>query len=384
MMNGDGSARPGDGGPAAPSGGSTPRGRPVRALWYWSSGRDPARGRKHTGRFLFSRMLLLPAITFTVLALAGTAYFDVHGRTEELRDRYAPALVELAHARVSLTLAQAEAERRLGTRGGRPLPQTDLVGLGERYPSLVTAAAQSLNNAVQSGALSKAQEQEARVVSGLVVAYDDWINWANSHHDSRPLLRAGMDYATTLLRSGPTAVLDRIATLETQLRASVAALSGWRTVFGVTASGALLAALVLAFVFVGLLDFVRASLRVRGSLLAPYALPVLLVFAVLWTGVTVQHRAQQDVERSAVRLGRISVPSPSSAGAAGTDGPDGPAAAIEKVDSDLAGRLRGTHPGAWVLASVLALVVGAAGAVGCGFTLRQYGREHWKIDWRSA
>ncbi|WP_150242218.1 hypothetical protein [Streptomyces albofaciens] len=358
------------------------RRRPLRVLWYWSSGRDPVRGRKHTGRFLFSRMLMLPAVTFTVLALAGTAYFDVHSRTEELRGRYAPALVELAHARVALTLAQAEAERRLGTRGGRPPVQSDLVGLGERYPSLVTAASQSLNNAVQTGALDKAQEQETRVISGLVVAYDYWIDWADSHHDSRPLCRAGMEYATTLLRGSPTAVLDRIGTLETRLRASVAELSGRRTVFLVTASAALLAALVLAVLFAGLLDYVRARLRVRSPLLALHALPVLLVFAVLWAGATVQHRAQQDVERSAARLGRISVPR--EAGPERSDGPAGPDAAIEKVDSDLAGRLRGTHPGMWMLASVLALAVGAAGAVGWGFALRQYGREYWKIDWRSA
>ncbi|WP_125522815.1 hypothetical protein [Streptomyces sp. WAC 06783] len=378
-MSGHGSGSPGRGAPPVDP---PARRRPLRALWCWSSGRDPVRGRKHTGRFLFSRMLMLPALTFTVLALAGTAYFDVHGRTEDLRGRYAPALVELAHTRVSLSLAQAEAERRLGADDGEPLPQTDLVGLGERYPSLVTAASQSLNNAVQTGALSKAQEQEVRVVSGLVVAYDDWIKWADSHHDSRPLRRAGMEYATTLLRTGSTAVLNRIGVLETDLRSAVADLSGWRAMFAVTASAALLAVLVLAFVFVGLLDYVRARLRVRSPLLALYALPVLLVFGVLWSGVTVQHGAQQDVERSTARLGRISVPR--AAGPERTEGADGPDAAIEKVDADLAGRLRGTHPGAWVLASVLALVVGAAGAVGCGLTLRQYGREHWKIDWRSA
>ncbi|WP_158813441.1 hypothetical protein [Streptomyces rimosus] len=372
---------------ASPERGARPgripaRRRLGRALWYWSSGRVAGDRRKDTGRFLFSRMLLLPAAMFTVLALAATAYFNVHDRTRELRGRYAPALVDLAHARVSLTLAQAEAERRLGTGGGRPLPQTDLVGLGERYPSLVTAASQSLNSAIQTGALSKAQEQEVRVVSGLVVAYDDWIDWADSHHGSRPLRRAGMEYATTLLRGSPTAVLNRIGAVESRLRDSVADLSGARAVFAVTASAALLVTLALAFVFVGLLDFVRACLRVRSPSLALFALPVLLVFVVLWAGVSEERGAQQDVARSAVRLAKISVPR--AAGPERTDGPGGPDAAIDEVESDLAGQLRGAHPDTWALASVLTLIVGAAGAVGCGLTIGRYGSEHWKIDWEPA
>ncbi|WP_030018619.1 hypothetical protein [Streptomyces monomycini] len=357
---------------------------PGRALWHWSAGRDAGGALRPTGKFLFSRMVLLPALMFTVLALAGTAYFDVHRRTEELRDRYAPALVDLAHARVSLVLAQQEAEQRLGTGGDDPPPQTALVGLGERYPSLVTKASQSLNNTVQTGALSRAQEQVVRVVSGLVSAYDGWIDWAGSHHDSAPLRRAGMDYAADLLRTGPTAVLQRIDALEKDLRAAVADRGDRHTVLAVTASVALPATLLLVFVFVGLLDFVRAGLRVRGPLLVLYALPVLLVLVVLSSGVAAQQRAQRDVERSVSGIGQITVPRPSGDGTRQAGSSRGPDAAIDRADAALAERLRGTHPDGWARASVLALSVGAAGAVGCGLTLRRYGREHWKIDWGKA
>ncbi|MFH8348807.1 hypothetical protein [Streptomyces sp. NPDC018045] len=371
---------PGERDPAAPA----TRRRPARALWRWSAGRDARGELKPTGKFLFSRMVMVPVGMLTVLALAGTAYFDVHRRTEELRDRYAPALVDLAHARVSLTLAQQEAEQRLGTGDGEPLLQTGLVGLGERYPALVAEASQSLNNAVQTQALSRTQEQVVRVVSGLVTAYDGWIDWANSHHGSRPLRRAGMDYATDLLRTGPTAILQRIGALEQHLRSTVAGLSARRTVLAGTASAALLATLVLALVFVGLLDYVRARLRVRSPLLVLYGLPVLLVLGVLSFGVTAQQRAQRDVERTAGLLGRITVPRPPGDGAGEAGTARGPDAAIEREDAALAGKLRGTHPGEWATAAALALAVGAAGAVGCGFTLRRYGREHWKIDWGKA
>ncbi|MFH9425069.1 hypothetical protein [Streptomyces sp. NPDC017529] len=324
-------------------------------------------------------MLLLPAVAFAVLALAGTAYFDVHGRTEELRDRYAPTLVDLAHARVALTLAQQEAEQRLGAGSGEPLRQTGLVGLGERYPALLTEASQSLNNTVQAGALDTAQEQEVRVLSGLVVAYDDWVNWANSHHTSRPLRKAGMDYAKGLLSTGGTAVLARIDVLAAELRTSAAALADRRAVFSGTASAALLGALVFAFVVAGTLDFVRGRLRVRSHLLSVCALPVLLLLAVPAIGVTVEHRAQDAVKEAAERLGRRAVPRPA--------GPEenargGPGAAVDKEDARLTRKLDATHPDAWATACTLALALGAAGAVGCGVMLFHYGREYLEIQWK--
>lgn len=344
-------------------------------LWRRASGRTPTDGRRQTAPFLFSRMLLLPALALTVLALAGTAYLDLHGRTEQLRERYAPAMVELAHARTSLSLAHKEATLRLGADGKQPLLQTDLVGLGERYPSLLTEASQSLNNAAQTKALRAEQEQEVRVVSGLVVAYDDWIGWADTHHDSEALRTAGLDYAASLLHEGatspePTAVLDRIGSLEAELNADAAELSGWTVLSAVTAAGALLAVLVFVFAVVGTIDFVLAQLRVRSPLLTLYALPVLLALVVLALGATGQHRAQREVSEAGVQLAAVSE----------TERAD---PRIEVLDEELAVDLRGTHPGGWALAAELALAVGAVGAVASGFTLFHYGRRHLRIFWRT-
>ncbi|MFD3924339.1 hypothetical protein [Streptomyces sp. NPDC058595] len=344
-------------------------------MWRRSSGRTPAGRRRHTAPFLFSRMLLLPALALTVLALAGTAYLDLDGRTEQLRERYAPAMVELAHARTSLDLAHKEASLRLRGDGGKPLLQTDLVGLGERYPSLLTEAAQSLNNAAQTKALRAEQEQEVRVVSGLVVAYDDWIGWAGSHHDSEVLRTAGLDYAASLLGAPPkssddTAVLYRIRALEGELRADASELSGWTGLSTVTAWAALLAVLVFVFAVVGTLDFVLAQLRVRSPLLTLYALPVLLALGVLVLGAAGQQHAQRKVAAAGVELAAVSATP-----AAGNR--------IEVLEEELAVDLRGTHPGAWTLAAELALAVGAVGAVASGFTLFHYGRKHLQILWRA-
>ncbi|MCL7377781.1 hypothetical protein [Streptomyces sp. 35G-GA-8] len=362
-----------------------------RALWRRASGRTPSGDRRSTAQFLLGRMLLLPAVAFTVLALAATAYFDLQGRTGQLRDRYAPALVELTHARISLTLARYEAERRLGKGGEEPLAQTALVGLGERYPSLLTEASQSLNNAAQTKALNKAQEQEVRVISGLVVAYDDWINWANSHYGSDVLRGAGMEYAAGLLGSGTgpiddtsPALLDRIRSLEADLRADVDDLSGWTALPVGAASAAGLAALVFTFTVVGTLNFVRGQLRIRSPLLTVYAVPVLLVLVVLGFGAAGQHRAQLYVQHTAERLGDIAVPHTPGDGIKkeikseiDTD------TLIEEADERLAANLRGTHPGAWAPAAGLALALAAASTVACGFTLFHYGRRHLAIHWRS-
>ncbi|MET9556247.1 hypothetical protein [Streptomyces sp. NPDC006645] len=331
--------------------------------------------RRHTAPFLFSRMLLLPALGLTVLALAGTAYLDLHDRTGQLRERYAPAMVELAHARTSLALAHDEATRRLGDNGKNPLLQTDLVGLGERYPSLLTEASQSLNNAAQTEALRPAQEQEVRVVSGLVVAYDDWIGWADSHHESKALRTAGLDYARSLLHDvgspdKPTAVLDRIVALEGELKADAAELSGWSVLSAVTAAGALLAVLVFVFVVVGTLEFVRSQLHVLSVVLALYALPVPLVLGVLVPGAVGQQHAQREVREAGAELAAV--------GATVKADPT-----IESLDERLGVELRGTHPGSWALAAEIALAVGAAGAVASGFTLFHYGRRHLQILWRT-
>lgn len=347
-----------------------------RPTWRWSAGRRPATGkRRHTAPFLFSRMLLLPALALTVLALAGTAYLDLHGRTQQLRERYAPAMVELAHARTSLHLADVEATRRLGHSHRPPLSQIGLVGLGERYPSLLTEAEQSLNNIAQTKALRTAQEQEVRVVSGLVVAYDDWIRWSDSHHENRVLRTAGLAYAESLLHDTgnppePMAVLDRIEALEGELDADASKLSGWSALSAVTASGALLALLVFLLAVVGTLDFIRDRLHVRSLLLVMYALPVPLVLAVLVLGAVGQHRAQREVRHAGIELSAV-LATPKAE------------LTIEDLDEKLAVALRGTHPGQWALAAEVALTVGSVGAVASGFTLFHYGRRHLKIFWRT-
>lgn len=59
-------------------------------------------------------------------------------------------------------------------------------------------------------------------------------------------------------------------------------------------------------------------------------------------------------------------------------------AAIEDEGTRLAAHLRHTHPQERTLMAVLALALGTAGTLACGFTLFHYNRRHLEIHWRTA
>ncbi|MFF1959887.1 hypothetical protein ACFVWX_23290 [Streptomyces sp. NPDC058220] len=358
-------------------------GRPVSgalsALWRWAAGHaGPAPApagedtgpegsrtiaRKPTSRFLRGRMLLLPVLGLMVLLPARTAYFDVHDRTESLRDRYTPALVYLADARTALRLAQDQAERRLG--------QPVEVGLGEEYRSLYTEASQSLNRAAQTGALDRGQEQELRVVSGLVVAYGDWIAWADRRSNPEILRRAGLRYAASMLNGAPgetTAVLQRIRGLERQLGQDAREAAAWSAVAVGAAVATALAAGLFAVVAAGTLVYLRFQLRLFSVLLALAVAPVLLALVPLAAGAVIEQGAQRQVGEVAVLIARAGE------GAEGVT----PAARgeIRNRAAEMAERIRRARPAGWSATAGVALSVGTAGALACGITLFLYGREY--------
>jgi hypothetical protein len=363
--------------------------RLLSALWRRATGRT-AEGGRPTAAFLRRRMLVLPALAVVALALSAAAYSDVHNRTERLRDRCAPALVDLAEARVSLELAQAQATLRLtGKRhAGR-------VELGETYRSLLTEASQSLNRVAQSRALHKAQEQELRVVSGLVVAYDDKLAWAARHTDkgeenegrtkegeesaraTNKLLReAGVEYAAGILGSPkptgtaaeatsqePTAILDRIAELERQLHQETGDLAAWSPLTLAAAAAAALAAALFAFVLVGTCLFLRDRLRLISLQLVVASVPVLLTPVLLAVGGAQEHDAQERVRTTVSTLEQ---------GPAHRD-------ALRRIEStalDADAAMRAAHPDGWSLTAGVTVPAGGAGAVACGLTLFFYVRPY--------
>ncbi|WP_405890438.1 hypothetical protein OG427_21730 [Streptomyces sp. NBC_00133] len=338
------------------------------ALWQRATGHT-AEGGRPTAAFLRRRMLVLPALAVVALALSASAYVDIHARTERLRDRCAPALVDLAQARTSLELAQAQAELRLPP--GKDVP---LVELGETYRTRLTEASQSLGRVAQSRALHKDQEQELRVVSGLVVAYGDKIAWADRNRNTEVLRNAGVDYADDMLRGRhttvaqgapqePISILDRIASLERQLHREAHNLAAWSPLTLAGAAAAVLAAALFAFVLVGTSVFLHDRLRLISVQLAAAAVPVLLTPVLLGIGGAAEHGAQQRVRTTVGALKTV---------AADRAAPR----RIESAAREAASVMRSAHPGGWSLTAGIVVPTGGVGALACGVTLFFYVRPY--------
>ncbi|WP_433571671.1 hypothetical protein [Streptomyces sp. CA-251247] len=336
-------------------------------LWLRASGR--AGGGTPTAGFLRRRMVVLPALAVIALALSGAAYTDIHDRTERLRDRCAPALVDLARARTSLELAQAQASTRLNT-GDRP----GMVALGETYRSRLTEATQSLGRVAQSGALRKAQEQELRVVSGLVVGYGDKIAWAERHRATPVLRKAGVAYADDMLRGRvgtvsdsdempPTSILDRIAGLERDLHRENGDLAAWSPLTLTAAAAAALATALFAFVLVGTSVFLRDRLRLVSVQLAAAAVPVLVTPVLLAAAGAEEHGAQVQVRTDLGVLERVT---------AGREAPRLIEATAHRTDTVM----RGATPDTWSLTAGIASAAAGTGALACGVTLYLYVRPY--------
>ncbi|NEA98713.1 hypothetical protein [Streptomyces sp. SID13726] len=253
----------------------------------------PATAGRRNRAYLRDRLVALPLLAVVAFGTLGWAYSGVRGDSAYLRQRAAPALVDLADARASLLIAQGEAERNLDE--GRA---AELSGLSERYRTRIARATQSLNQVTRSGALTVAEEQELRVVSALVVDYTGWIGRAQGHATDPVLRDAELTYARSMLcsqtvaatvrnpypacpaatGSAATSIVDRVTGLEGRLRERLADRAAWGP--GAIAAS-VVAALALALLAAGLwrtVAFLRSRFRIRLSVpLALAALPLLAV-----------------------------------------------------------------------------------------------------------
>lgn len=357
-----------------------------RYVWPSTSGR-------RNRAYLRDRLLALPLLAVVAFGAFGWAYTGVRGDSAHVQDRVAPALVDLADAKVSLLIAQGEAERNLDE--GRA---AELSGLSERYRTRVARATQSLNQVTRSGALTVAEEQELRVVSALVVDYTGWIGRAQGHATDPVLRDAELTYARSMLCSeqapadsddpyppckaatgyGATSIVDRIVGLERQLRARLADRAAW-------GAGVIAAAVVSGLAFVLLaaglwrtVSFLRRRFRIRLSIpLAAAALPLLAVPLLTADALLAQHAQHTAVPVADALAGRTSPETETVAEERPFDGPDPYAIDVlaSRIDDGLAdgrlGFLDGVAP--FVFPAGLAAAALIAGA------LHAYRREYLAV-----
>ncbi|NGO06136.1 hypothetical protein G5C60_00195 [Streptomyces sp. HC44] len=347
-----------------------------------------------TGRrnraYLRDRLVALPLLAVVAFGTFGWAYAGVRGDSAHVRDRVAPALVDLADARASLLIAQGEAETSLDEG-----LSAELSGLSERHRTRIARATQSLNQVTRSGALTVAEEQRLRVVSALVVDYTGWIGRAQGHVTDPVLRDAELTYARSMLcsrqaaaddgdrypacpaatGSGATTIVDRVSGLERQLRERLAHRAAWG---GGVIAAAVVSGLAFVLLAAGLwrtLTFLRRRFRIRLSIpLAAAALPLLAVPLLTADALLAKHAQDEAVPVADTLAERTSPETETVAEERPFDGPDPQAIDVleSRIDDDLAdGRLAFLDG-----AARFVFPAGLASAALAGGALHAYRREY--------
>ncbi|SFD26543.1 hypothetical protein [Streptomyces aidingensis] len=191
----------GPGGPAEPGTG-TGTGRAVgRRARPWLP-------RPGTRRLLVIQSTVLMLLTAVATALLHDSYREVHSRPPEIRDRIAPAMLDVAGTRAALMNAH------LGVRLSLDSEEGDVAGSGEEYWAQIAAATQNLSRVADLQLAGEEGEQQLSTVNAQLLAYIQAITQAVAHKG--PLGRAHYLSAHTLLYREGSGILHRLATLQEQ------------------------------------------------------------------------------------------------------------------------------------------------------------------------
>ncbi|NGO81023.1 hypothetical protein G6045_35990 [Streptomyces sp. YC504] len=342
-------------------------------VWRWACG-EPSRGGapRRTSEFLRERRVLVPALALLAFALTAGAYFDVHGRTDHVRDRLAPAVTDLARARVLLHEAQDEAVRRFGPFDKEQVPvRKGQVAIGDLYETLLSSGRQALDGVGRSAALDARQAQQLGIIQGLVQSYSDAISMADQNRENSGMRKAGVNYGADILcdestpeltcealkdpEAEPIALLGRIAALEWELRQETRAQSAALTPL-LLALVTLPAAALLAVVLGGTLRFCRRRLRLISAPLWALLALAASVYGLLAAGALEEHAAQRAVRAQVDELSLESTPEQ-----------------LATKGREITDRLDEAGPVGWAQTARIALGVGTAGAVSAGLALYSYG-----------
>lgn len=348
--------------------------------------------------YLRDRLVAVPLLAVVAFGAFGWAYAGVRGDSAYVRDRVAPALVDLADAKASLLIAQGEAEQSLDE--GRA---AELGGLSERYRTRIARATQRLNQVTRGGALTVAEEQDLRVASALVVDYTGWIGRAQGHAADPVLRDAELTYARSMLCSAPaaaerasrypecqpgtgsgaTAIVDRVSGLEERLRERLADRAAW-------GAGVIAAAIVSGLAFVLLaaglwrtVSFLRRRFRIRLSIpLTAASLPLLALPFLTADALLAQHAQDGAVPVADALAERTSPTTESIVEEHPFDGPD--PGAIEVLETRLDDGLADGRLAFLDGAAPFVFPAGLACAAVTGGALHGYRREYLVVTRRGA
>ncbi|GAA2454184.1 hypothetical protein [Streptomyces macrosporus] len=161
-----------------------------------------------TRRLLRLQLGVLLALTAVASVALSAAYDDTHRRPGAVRDRIAPAVLEVAAARTALMSAHLAARDHLDSG------LTDEAGTDETYRTQAAAATQSLSQIADEQVAGEAGERALSTVTALLVVYQDAIDLAVRHAEQGALGRAWFHSADTILNRRETGILARLDELQ--------------------------------------------------------------------------------------------------------------------------------------------------------------------------
>ncbi|MGY1453626.1 hypothetical protein [Streptomyces sp. SS8] len=157
---------------------------------------------------LVTQLVSLVVLALLAAAVLFAAYDDTHRRPAAVRDRTAPAVLEVAAARGALVNAHLAARDHLASE------LVDGTGTDETYRTYMAAATQSLSRIADRQVAQEEGKRELSTVIALLVVYQEAVGRAIEHSEDEALSRAWRASADTIINRGETGILARLDGLQ--------------------------------------------------------------------------------------------------------------------------------------------------------------------------
>ncbi|VVJ21452.1 Integral membrane protein [Amycolatopsis camponoti] len=171
-----------------------------------------------TRKTLWWLRLGLVAGSALVLMSALATFIGVRASIAEVRERTAPAVLEVSLAKEALVAAHDAAVTAFDRR------QVRLTGPSEQYEDEIALASQQLAQVAEHNAAGEEGSQTLRLIEGLLPAYNGFIGQADAHFrqdNGGPLAASNLQSASDLLTAKENGILARLDTLAAAQRAAL-------------------------------------------------------------------------------------------------------------------------------------------------------------------
>ncbi|MEV6831144.1 hypothetical protein [Amycolatopsis sp. NPDC051102] len=171
-----------------------------------------------TRQTLWWLRLGLVAGSVLVLATALATFLGVRASIAEVRDRTAPAVLEVSLAKDAIVAAHSAAVKAFDAKQAR------LTGPSEQYEDEIARASQQLTQVAEHNAAGEAGSQTLRLIEGLLPSYNGFIGQADAHFRQDaggPLTASNLQSASDLLTAPQNGILARLDALEAAQRAAL-------------------------------------------------------------------------------------------------------------------------------------------------------------------